>query len=332
MALAKFLDSYDIILFDMDGVITSEQNYWNTAALTVYEFLVGKKYMGKKNLDIAFLMKNYKKIRKEIFCDDKIIVTLKNKGVNSNWDLAYVTVCINLILGCPGSNKVLEFAKTLGDNILEEYNRLAEQVSIKCGLDLKYCLRNGELWGTLVRLFQEWYLGDSLKPGLIHEEIPIIPVSDLKKIISELKKEGKSLGYGTGRMAYEVEAPLSDWDIIDAFDKNRRISYDNVTQEEKCLRKKRIDTALTKPHPYMFLKGAFGEKYPIENILNNEYDKKFMKRVLVVGDAGADILAAKASGAHFCCVLTGINGAKARPFFEVLGSEHILNSIKDFIV
>ena len=39
MKLAKFLDKYDTVIFDMDGVITSEQNYWNCAALTVWEYL-----------------------------------------------------------------------------------------------------------------------------------------------------------------------------------------------------------------------------------------------------------------------------------------------------
>ena len=39
MKLAKFLDKYDTVIFDMDGVITSEQNYWNCAALIVWEYL-----------------------------------------------------------------------------------------------------------------------------------------------------------------------------------------------------------------------------------------------------------------------------------------------------
>ena len=45
MKLAKFLDKYDTVIFDMDGVITSEQNYWNCAALTVWEYLNYKKLM-----------------------------------------------------------------------------------------------------------------------------------------------------------------------------------------------------------------------------------------------------------------------------------------------
>ena len=40
---APFLEKYDTILFDMDGVITSEEMYWKAAALIVHEFLHSKK-------------------------------------------------------------------------------------------------------------------------------------------------------------------------------------------------------------------------------------------------------------------------------------------------
>ena len=51
---------------------------------------------------------------------------------------------------------------------------------------------------------------------------------------------------------------------------------------------------------------------------------------LIVGDAGADILAAKAMGADFCAVLTGVQGERARPYFEKLNAEYILNSVLEF--
>ncbi len=56
-----------------------------------------------------------------------------------------------------------------------------------------------------------------------------------------------------------------------------------------------------------------------------------VKKTLVVGDAGADILAAKAMGAGFCAVLTGIQGEKAREYFKSLNAEYILNSVEDFL-
>ena len=75
-----------------------------------------------------------------------------------------------------------------------------------------------------------------------------------------------------------------------------------------------------------------GEEYPDKLIADGDYDKSQISRTLVVGDAGADILAAKAMGADFCAVLTGVSGTAARDYFEELNSEYILNSLADFLV
>ena len=91
MKLAKFLDKYDTVIFDMDGVITSEQNYWNCAALTVWEYL---NYNSGQKINATECMQNISKIRSHVFSDDEMISVLKGKGVNSNWDLGYVTVLI----------------------------------------------------------------------------------------------------------------------------------------------------------------------------------------------------------------------------------------------
>ena len=87
--MKEFLDKYDTVIFDMDGVITSEQNYWNSAALTVREYLTSKNYFGAHDICAAEMSGNAVKIRSEVFCDDEIISEFKSRGVNSNWDLGY---------------------------------------------------------------------------------------------------------------------------------------------------------------------------------------------------------------------------------------------------
>ena len=57
-----------------------------------------------------------------------------------------------------------------------------------------------------------------------------------------------------------------------------------------------------------------------------------VNKTLVVGDAGADMLAAKAMGADFCAVLTGVSGKAARGYFEAAESEYILDSLENFLV
>lgn len=335
MRLAKFLDKYDTVIFDMDGVITSEQNYWNCAALTVWEYLKWNK--GDK-IDTEYAEKNISKIRALVFCGDRLIEVLKAKGVNSNWDLGYVVVLLAWICGGKEYNgdfsDVLKIAEELPDNILSAYDDLAKQASEKTGFDYGWMRRNEGMWSTMVDLFQEWFLGDELnshaslhgkKNGLLYNEQPIVDKDRLSKMLRLLSKD-RRLCTGTGRPYIEMIQPLTDWGIKDCFAPDGLCNYDHVVAAERSLN----SNALTKPHPYMFLKALYGTDYDDKRLIDGEYDKEKIKTTLVVGDAGADILAAKAMGADFCAVLTGIQGEGARAYFEDLGATYILKSVEDF--
>ena len=78
----RILDKYDTVIFDMDGVITNESCYWDSAALTVYEHLKSKTYLGNEMVDPDYCMENVSELRKHIFCDDKLIMRMKEIGVN----------------------------------------------------------------------------------------------------------------------------------------------------------------------------------------------------------------------------------------------------------
>ncbi len=313
--MKQFLDKYDTVIFDMDGVITSEENYWNCAALTVREHLTGERPCA----DAA-------EVRKEVFLNDTLIALLKGKGVNSNWDLGYVTVLISIIKGSDDPDTIYDFAKTLSDNILDSYEPLAYAASLKLGCDVGYTARNGALWNELQQSFQEWFLGSGTdKKGLIYSEKPLIPQDVLTRMLSELSK-AKRLCIGTGRPADEIFTPLDRWGVTDFFASDGRCNYDHVKVAEE-----RTAMTLTKPHPYMFLKALYGTDYDDEKIINGDYDRSKISRTLIVGDAGADILAAKAMGADFCAVLTGVNGEKARGYFREHGAEYIINSAADLI-
>lgn len=340
MKLAKFLDKYDTVIFDMDGVITSEQNYWNCAALTVWEYL---KWNRDEKINSAECMGKLTEIRKKVFCSDELISVLKGKGVNSNWDLGYVTVLIAWICGGREYNgdffDVLSYAKNLSDNIIDEYDKLAGDCSQRTGFDYDWLKRNGIMWQTMRDIFQMWFLGDELfektfgyaslnggKSGLLYKEEPIV---DKDKLIEMLRllSENKRVCTGTGRPYIEMLPPITNWGIKRYFADNGLCNYDHVVAAEKTLE----NNALTKPHPYMFLKALYGTDYDDKKLINGDYDKAKIKKTLVVGDAGADILAAKAMGADFCAVLTGIQGEGARGYFENLGAEYILRSVEDFL-
>lgn len=338
--LADFLDKYDTVIFDMDGVITSEQNYWNAAALTVYE------YLHDGNIDTIECMNEVSDIRGKVFYDDKIISVLKEKGVNSNWDLGYIVYAFSVICDTKDDfNTVYEYAKTLGENILDDYDVIAEKLADKLSVDVSECNRTGKLWNDMQMTFQEWFLGDEIfekiygrkpvicgKAGLVHNEKPIISMEKAKELFRLLSENGKRVCTGTGRPYYEVFVPLTNWGVRDYIADDALINYDHVVKAESYLREKNINATLTKPHPYMFLKALFGENYDDELIYNGDFDKEKIKRTLVVGDAGADILASQAMGADFAAVLTGVNGHKARSFFEKQGADYILDSAECLIV
>jgi hypothetical protein len=85
------------IIFDMDGVITSEERYWDAAVLTVWELLFSEKYLGIRPLRGVPAFKTdpspqeIAAIRQIIFSKDKVISFFKQHAINSNWDIAFLT-------------------------------------------------------------------------------------------------------------------------------------------------------------------------------------------------------------------------------------------------
>ncbi len=332
MKLASFLDKYDNILFDLDGVITSEQNYWTIAALTVWEWI----YDDEKS-SIEYMTKNAIRIRETVMCNDKLIGLLKNKGVNSNWDLAYIIFAMKHILDTDDFKKIYKACEGFDNNILNEYPVIADKLSDILCCD---CKRNGKLWTDLVMTFQAWFLGDDLfrqtyntQPkrcgykGLINSEKPLIDNKILIEIFKELSNKGKRLATATGRPSREMIKPLNDFGIMKYFADDAIINYDHIQNAEE-----RFGMTLSKPHPYIFIKAMLGEGYNDEVIISGDYDKSGVSKTLVVGDAGSDMLAAKAMGADFCAVLTGVFGKEARGYFESAESEYILDSLENFFV
>ena len=306
----------------MDGVVTSEQKYWDSAAMTVYEMLHSKEYFGVEDFDAAAAEKNIVDIRREVFHCDTLITMLKKKGVNSNWDLAYVVFSLNMVYG---SENVVDTVKNLGDNIWDGYDIIAQKISQKLGRDKSYGQRNGELWIQIHDCFQEWYLGNEQKSGFVFAEEPLLELEKVRNLFRHLYESGKRLCIATGRPTNEIVIHLEKWDIKKYFDSNAIITFDYV----ECIEKNISGKSFTKPHPYTFLKALYGSDYADEKIVDCDYDKEKIKSTLVVGDAGADILAAKAMGADFCAVLTGVSGKEAKGYFESQNSEYILDSLLD---
>jgi phosphoglycolate phosphatase-like HAD superfamily hydrolase len=179
------------LIFDMDGVITGEEMYWDAAELTVKEILESDRYIGLKE---GFTASREGEKR---FLPVTTIRELKNRALNSNWDIAYLVTCVYLIdllknvypstlffdsithelhrdslravgaeLGEDASvepellGRFMDSAKGLeGFALLAHLNRFHEELT---GVKT-HCFRRGDaLWELCKRVFQEWYLGDAL--------------------------------------------------------------------------------------------------------------------------------------------------------------------------
>ncbi len=342
---APFLKDIECIVFDMDGVITSEQNYWNAAALTIYEVLHGKNYHGEQEIKASLTPLEIREIRSQVFLQDKTIALLKDRGVNTNWDLAYVVICGARILSTTNYEEVYQYflARELAG--MEIYDFISDKLVALTGMDKSYFKRHGIFWEKCKRIFQEWYLGEqeyvkayghepmqSGKKGLMYSEDPVIQLDKVKKVLKTLYDSGIQMGIGTGRPYTEIHTPLMQWDIAHYFDDDAYVTYTDVEKAEEQMADKVNIESLAKPHPYVFLKAIYKDKYSDEELLTNQYDKSRLAHTLIIGDAGSDIMAAKAIECPFAAVLTGVIGEKARAYFEDMGATYILNNISELII
>ena len=90
----------ELLIFDLDGVITSEEAYWDTAGLTLHELLYSPRYWNvaaaTEPYRPAATAEESRRISRATFPESEI-VAFKARAINSNWDTCYATVCLHLI-------------------------------------------------------------------------------------------------------------------------------------------------------------------------------------------------------------------------------------------
>lgn len=339
MKTAGFLREFDTILFDMDGVITSERTYWDCAALSSVELAFDERYFGSRKLDLQRMGQQARSLADCVFCGTDTIVLLKNLGVNTNWDLAYLMLAGMLGLQCGEDfSKIYNHYRGMGLQVPELYTH-AQQL-LQRALPERDGARLGEVWTMVQIAFNEWYCGseefqkqygyeasDCYKAAMQQGELPLHPLGQTQQLLRTLHQAGFRLGVGTGRPRQEFFRPAKAWDILQYFEPEMCMTYDDLVQVQK----KFPQVSLAKPHPYTFVKAVLGSCCTDFELVHGNYDRRLLEGVLVVGDAGADLFAAKEMGAKFAAVLTGVNGTAARHFFEVNGADFILDSVLDFV-
>ncbi|MBP1933505.1 HAD family hydrolase [Ammoniphilus resinae] len=199
----------DLILFDVDGVLLSEERYFDASALTVWEMLYSQKYLGirSENFSPDPVEEEIRRIRKELFIDDQVLSLMKSYGINANWDMVYLSFSHQLIVLLqqllPEHRVEIEhiITKEITRESIEKIASLLKNKTIQIDYasfledfstgpsqnqSILYYLNNvaekrlgiktdvfsptSLLWEICQETFQEWYLGDQLVPESIGRE------------------------------------------------------------------------------------------------------------------------------------------------------------------
>lgn len=89
----------NLIVFDLDGVITSEEAYWDCAGLTLHELLYSPHYWNLANgarYRPAADAEESRVLSRATF-PEWLILSFKARSLNSNWDTCYAAACLHLI-------------------------------------------------------------------------------------------------------------------------------------------------------------------------------------------------------------------------------------------
>jgi phosphoglycolate phosphatase-like HAD superfamily hydrolase len=188
------------ILFDVDGVLLSEEHYFDASALTVWELLISNNYLAlsPEKYKTDYSPSEIKEIRETVFGkNDEALKLLKSRGLNANWDMIYLSFGHQFILLLsqiketekdrikgwlqePITREVLlEIGRVLDnydvtldfDQFIpdfevstetkqELFNYLNQLAEEKLGVHTEIFSGISALWSVCEHVCQEWYVGD----------------------------------------------------------------------------------------------------------------------------------------------------------------------------
>lgn len=190
------------VLFDVDGVFLSEERCFDASALSVWEMLYSSDYLGLHRIRFSPAPgeEEIRCIRSEVFAKDETLNFLKNRGINSNWDMVFLTTAHQLLhllralaperfelvrhilqnpIGQKELQKIGRAVKETGISFNPDYAAFIQDFSrfdaekqalllvlndlAKDWLQVETDLfsRSSQLWELGQAVYQEWYLGDT---------------------------------------------------------------------------------------------------------------------------------------------------------------------------
>ena len=278
-----------LVLFDLDGVLLSEDAYLYATAAAVGEFvsLLYPHVLFRRPAE-SMTLADFRLLR-ELFLPPLLLDALRKRALNSNWDKAYALV---VLAGCESAAHDHRFAvESFGASAVKQLRSMTGS-----GQDLVAKLRERErgmaypedLFSAVQAVFQRYYLGDDqataacLRSGTSAFETLLAEQEVLRRFLNDLRERGAILGIGTGRPRAEAQKALTRFGLWSAFAPDRICTIDEVQKEEE--QRGVAPFALAKPHPYTYQRSAAGF---------SAHD------VYVVGDSVSDAIASERAGFRF---------------------------------
>ena len=182
----RSVEQLKMLIFDLDGVITSEKKYWQTARLTVWELICSEEYLG-----ISQYFGESKDVTTRLgevggrVIPDSFIYELKSRAINSNWDLTFFVVCLHLVAIL---HQLKQVRGDFGLDILTN-----EHLSIGTQLHQLGKLLPGDNWDDsiseeAIALF--WQETKSLRGTAVLEEVPLFARSMLGLDLPSIFEKG----------------------------------------------------------------------------------------------------------------------------------------------
>jgi phosphoglycolate phosphatase-like HAD superfamily hydrolase len=187
----------------------------------------------------------------------------------------------------------------------------------------------GELWQLCYENFQGWYEG---KKGYnLPDDETVLELNNIDTTLKALHDSGAyTLAIATGRPRNEVIQPLTTLGLLQYFDPQRIVTYDEVLKAESILSHLDKNIKLGKPHPFVLFKAIYPHE-EVKKFCAEDFQVENSMEIAYIGDAGSDVIAAKKAGCISIGVLTGFAEGKAREkkqeMLVDLGCDVILDSI-----
>lgn len=342
-------DRIQFLVFDLDGVITSEQKYWNTARLTVWELITQPEYL---DLTDYFGPTHPQQVltNGQQTINNDFIYELKRRAINSNWDLTYFVFCLHLAgilqqlrqsapeIWSSLNHKIdlanseqwqllrrslqdLKFDPNVSESTIDQF--WEETSDLKGSVVTEYVRpfyqkhlgislpeTHSDLWNLCYQNFQAWYEGR--KGFTLPDDETVLDVEQIKTTLQTLKDTNRfTFAIATGRPRNEVIEPLTALGLLPFFDLKRIVTYDEVLAAEAQLNATSDPIKLGKPHPFVVLKALHVDEDP-QRFCTEEFQQQDRNYAAYIGDAASDVVAAQRSSCVSIGVLTGFTASRAK--------------------